>query len=209
MHAEDQEEGRPVSQPYRNRELSVLERFTTTSAPAVFERELLGYARHRESRKGFVSRVTAALTDRPGAYVHLDRWTGLDDLLRVVHHNPPPPAALPSPTAELLVSVGRMPLRNTPSDAARLIFIRAAVTGEPERFELDFGSLVGQCVSEEGFGGSDLLRSVADPYAYTGLLWWRDATTCDRVRQSEAYQDRRTKLAATAHITEDPARPIG
>lgn len=205
-----------MSQPCRNQELSVLERFTTTSAPTVFERELLGYARYRESRKGFVSRVTAALTERPGGYIHLDRWTGLDGLLRVVHQDPPATAGRPRglasalrAEAELLVSVGRMSLRGTPADAARLVFVRAAVTGEPERFELDFGSLVGQCVSEEGFGGSDLLRSVADPYAYTGLLWWRDATTCDRVGQSEAYLDRRTKLAATAHITEDPARPIG
>jgi hypothetical protein len=203
-----------VSQRDGNTELTVVERFTTTSAPTVFERELLEYAAYRESRKGFVSRVTAALTERPGGYVHLDRWTGLDRLLRVVHQDPAAPAgprglaATLRAEAELLVSVGRITLDCAPADAARLVLVRAVVTGEPERFELDFGSMVGQCVADQGFGGSDLLRSVADPYAYTGLLWWRDAAACERARASAAYQDRLSKLAATARCTEEPARPL-
>lgn len=203
-----------MSQRDGNSQLTVVERFTTTSAPPVFERELLEYARYRETRKGVVWRVTAALTERPGGYVHLDRWTGLDRLLRVVHQDPGAPAGPRGlagearAEAELLVSVGRITVDGTPADAARLVLMRAVVTSEPERFELDFGSLVGQCVADEGFGGSDLLRSVADPYVYTGLLWWRDATACDRTRAGAAYQDRRAKLAATAHITEDPARPL-
>ncbi|MFE9770433.1 antibiotic biosynthesis monooxygenase [Streptomyces sp. NPDC005931] len=198
----------------RDRELTVVERFTTASASPVFERELLGYADYRESRKGCVLRVTAALTERPGAYVHLERWTGLDRLLRVVHQDPAAPAgprglaATIRTEAELLVSVGRMVLNGTPAEAARLVLVRAVVTGEPDRFELDFGSLVGQCVADDGFGGSDLLRSVADPCVYTGLLWWRDAAACDRARASEGYRGRRTELAATAHVTDEPARPL-
>ncbi len=203
-----------MSQRDRNPELTVVERFTTAAMPAVFERELLEYARYRESRRGFVSRVTAALTERPGGYVHLDRWTGLDRLLRVVHQDPAAPAgprglaATLRAESELLVSVGRMTLNGTPADAARLVLVRAVVTSEPERFELDFGSLVGQCVSDEGFGGSDLLRSVADPYAYTGLLWWGDPESYDRARTSPAYQDHRAKLSTTANVTDEPARPL-
>jgi hypothetical protein len=196
------------------RELTVVERFTTTSAPAVFERELLGYARYRESRKGFVSRTTVVLTERPGRYVHLDQWSGLDRLLRVVHEDRESLARLrclgpgTRSNSELLISVGRMTPRANLPEAALVIFVRAVVEGEPERFELDFGALVGHCVSDDGFGGSDLLRSVSDPRTYTGLMWWRDAAACERVRSSVGYADRCTKLTATARITQQPAQPL-
>ncbi|MEV5341275.1 hypothetical protein AB0K93_22775 [Streptomyces sp. NPDC052676] len=201
-----------MSQRDRSPELTVVERFTTTSASAVFERELLAYARLRESRRGFVSRVTAALTDRPGAYVHLDWWSGLDRLLRVIHEDPPHgPRGLPdtvSAESELLVSVGRMTVSGTPAEAARLVLIRALVLDEAARFELDFGSLVGQCVPHDGFGGSDLLRSVADPSVYIGLLWWQDPTACALTLSGAAYRDHYAKLAATSRTTECRARPL-
>ncbi|MGW1294224.1 antibiotic biosynthesis monooxygenase [Streptomyces sp. NPDC002533] len=197
-----------------NPELTVMGRVLTSAPPQVFEPELLAYARHRESRRGFVSRVTAALTERPGGYVFLDRWIGMDRLLRAAHADPTAPAeprrlAAPLHTqAELLVTVGRMTVHGDPADSARLLFVRAVVSGEPERFELDFGSLVGGCVPEEGFGGSTLLRSVADPHVYAGLLWWRDAAAEERVRASAGWRDRRARLAASAHVTEEPARPL-
>ncbi|MCX2923021.1 hypothetical protein [Streptomyces sp. NEAU-W12] len=203
-----------MSQRGSDRELTVVERFTTRAAGPVFERELLGYARRRESRKGFVSRVTVALTDRPGAYVHLERWTGLDRLLRVVHQDPAAPTgprALVTTLrseAELLVSVGRMAVNSSPADAERLVLVRAVVTGGTERFELAFGSLVGQCVSDGAFGGSDLLRSVADPRVYTGLLWWLETSACEHARTSEGYGTHRARLAATAHITVELAHPV-
>ncbi|MGW3497511.1 hypothetical protein [Streptomyces sp. NPDC001020] len=201
----------------RERELTVVERFTATSARPGLDRELLGYARYRESRKGLVSRVTATLTERPGSFVHLEQWTGLDSLLRVVHQDP---AALSGAhrlssmlrtESEILVSVGRMAGAagsGTPTEAARLILVRARVADDPERFELDFGALVGQCVSDEAFGGSDLLRSVSDAYSYMGLLSWQDAAACERTRHSDAYRARRARLANTASVTEEPARPL-
>ncbi|MFF9812492.1 hypothetical protein [Streptomyces sp. NPDC014006] len=195
-------------------ELTVVERFTATSAPSAFDRELLGYARYRESRKGFVSRVTAALTGRPGGYVHLEQWTGLDSLLRVVHQNAAALsgahglAATLRTESHLLVSVGRMVSSGTPAEAALLVLVRARVTDDPERFETDFGALVGQCVGEETFGGSDLLRSVTDACAYTGVMWWQDAAACERVRSGAAYRDRRERLTATATVVEETARPL-
>ncbi|MFI8965352.1 antibiotic biosynthesis monooxygenase [Streptomyces sp. NPDC053493] len=198
----------------RNPELTVMGRVLTTAPPGEFEPELLAYARYRESRRGFVSRVTAALTERPGGYVYLDRWIGLDRLLRAAHPDPAAPAgprrlaAALHAEAELMVTVGQMTVQGGPADAARLLFVRAVVAGDTERFELDFGALVGRCVPEEGFGGSSLLRSVADPYAYTGLLWWRDAAAEERVRASADWRERRARLADSARLTEDPARPL-
>ncbi|MEU8618741.1 hypothetical protein [Streptomyces sp. NPDC048623] len=186
----------------------MIDRFTTTAPPGAFEPGLLAYARRRESRKGFVSRVTAALTGRPGAYVHVENWTGLNRLLRAAREEP---AAPPAPAeAELLVTVGRMAPNGTPDTAALLVLLRAAVhrAADPDRFELDFGSLIGLCVSEEAFGGSRLFRSVADPYAYTGLLWWHDPAADERVRTSASWRARFDGLAATARVTVDPARPL-
>ncbi|MFG2561760.1 hypothetical protein [Streptomyces sp. NPDC048496] len=183
-------------------------RFTTTAPPGAFEPDLLAYARRRESRRGFVSRVTAALTGRPGTYVHLEHWTGLDRLLRAGREDPASP---PAPAeAELLVTVGRMAPNGPPCDSARLVLLRAAVdhAADPDRFELNFGLLVGLCVPEEAFGGSLLLRSVADPYAYTGLLWWHDPAADERVRTSASWRTRLEGLAATARLTVDPARPL-
>ncbi|WMX44589.1 hypothetical protein [Streptomyces roseicoloratus] len=192
----------------REPELTVIGRFATTAPPGAFEPELLAYARRRASRKGHVSRVTAALAGRPGHYVHLDRWTGLDRLLRAAHEAPAVPPA-PAET-ELAVTVGMMAPNGTPAEAARLVLLRAAVdhAADPERFELGFGSLVGLCVAESAFGGSLLLRSATDPYAYTGLLWWHDPTADDRVRTSTSWDAARARLAATARLTEDLARPL-
>ncbi|MFF6779098.1 hypothetical protein ACFY8W_36875 [Streptomyces sp. NPDC012637] len=192
----------------REPELTVVGRFATTAPPGAFEPELLAYARRREIRRGFVSRVTAALTGRPGRYVHLDRWTGLDRLLRATHEDPAVPPA--EAETELLVTVGRMAPNGTPAEADRLVFLRATVdrAADPERFELHFGSLVGLCVAEDSFGGSLLLRSVTDPFAYTGLLWWHDPTADDRMRASTAWRTARTRLAAMARLTEDLARPL-
>lgn len=192
----------------REPELTVIGRFTTTAPPGEFEPALLAHARRRESRRGFVAQVTAALTERPGAYVHVEQWTGLDRLLRAGREEPAPPPA--PPEAELLVTVGRMAPNGTPADAARLVLLRAAVApaADPDRFELDFGSLVGTCVAEEAFGGSLLLRSVADPYAYTGLLWWHDPATDERVRAGAPWRTRLGGLADTARVAVDPARPL-
>ncbi|MEV6329961.1 hypothetical protein [Streptomyces sp. NPDC051909] len=183
-------------------------RFTSTTPPGVFEPDLLAYARRRESRRGFVSRVTAALTGRPGSYVHVEHWTGLDRLLRAGREDPAAPPA--RARSELLVTVGRMAPNGTPADAARLVLLRAAVdhSADPDRFELDFGSLVGLCVPEEAFGGSLLLRSVADPYAYTGLLWWHDPAADERVRTGASWRTRLDVLAAAARVAVDAARPL-
>ncbi|MFD7981258.1 hypothetical protein [Streptomyces sp. NPDC059071] len=192
----------------REPELTVVGHFATTAPPGAFEPQLLAYARRRASRRGFVSRLTAALAGRPGRYVHLDRWTGLDRLLRAAHEEPAvPPAAAET---ELLVTVGRMAPNGTPAEAARLVLLRATVdhAADPERFELDFGSLVGLCVAEDAFGGSLLLRSVTDPYAYTGLLWWHDPTADDRIRASTPWGAARSRLATTARLTEDVGRPL-
>ncbi|MEU6847621.1 hypothetical protein ABZ930_37755 [Streptomyces sp. NPDC046716] len=191
----------------RDPQVTVVERYPAAPAAARFERELLDHARRRETRRGCVSRLTAVLTGRRG-YVHIDRWSGLDLLLRVVHATPAPSDPTPSHT-ELLVSVGSVAGSGTPAGAARLVFVRATVTGDPEKFELAFGALAGACLADERFGGSELLRSVADPYAYTGLLWWQDAEAYERDWAGAPLLARRAELATLAHLTEEPAEPLG
>ncbi|MFE9253842.1 hypothetical protein [Streptomyces sp. NPDC006879] len=177
-----------------------------------FERDLLGYARHREDLKGFVARLTVALLDRPDRYVHLDQWSTLDRLLRVVHENTESHALRrgigrgPSTNSELLVSVGHMRGRAGRAEAGHVLFVHAKLLGDPERFELDFGSLVGQCIADRDFAGSDLLRSVADPDDYTGLLWWRDEPARERVSDATGFRARLAKLAASAQLRQEPGR---
>ncbi|MET9464238.1 hypothetical protein ABZY44_05320 [Streptomyces sp. NPDC006544] len=196
------------------RQVTVVERLTTSLDPASFERELIAYARGRESSKGLEAVVTAACADRPGSYVHLDRWSSLDRLLQSGHEAGASMAFLrglgpeTATSSELMVTVGRMTVRGKFSDAAHVVLVHAVLDGEPERFELDFGSLVGQCVPDAGFGGSDLLRSAADPRLYTGLLWWLDADACARVRGGVGYPDRLAKLSASAQVREEAARPL-
>ncbi|MFE4637527.1 hypothetical protein ACFRJ1_29700 [Streptomyces sp. NPDC056773] len=201
-----------MSQHERGPQVTVIERLTTPLDPAAFARELVAYARRREGRKGLEALVTAESLTRPGTYLHLDRWSSLDRLLQVSHEGDESAARLPglgSGTgvhSELMVGAGRMTARGKLVDAAHVVFVHAVLEGDPERFELDFGALVGQCVPDAGFGGSFLLRSAADPRAYTGMLWWLDPEGCEQVRSGAGYLDRLTKLTASARITEEPAR---
>lgn len=201
-----------MSQLERGRQVTVVERMTTAGDPSSFERALVDYARLRESAKGFEGLVTAACPDRPGSYVHLDQWSSLDRLLQAGHGTGESPSGRrdlargTGASSELMVSVGRMAVGGALSDAGHVVLVHAVLDGPPKRFELDFGALVGQCVTDRGFGGSDLLRSAADPRAYTGVLWWLDAEACARVRRGAGYRDRLAVLAAAAEAREESTR---
>ncbi|MFF1410608.1 hypothetical protein ACFVX6_12605 [Streptomyces sp. NPDC058289] len=207
-----------MSQRERGRQVTVVERMTTTGDPSSFERALVGYARHRESAKGFEALVTAACPEHPGSYVHLDQWSTLDRLLQASHEagheDGPSPVRHPglgpgtTSTSELMVTVGRMTVGGELSDAAHVVLVRAVLDGPPKQFELDFGALVAQCVSDSGFGGSDLLRSAADPRVYLGVLWWLDAEACARVRAGDGYRNRLAGLSAAAEVSEEPTRVL-
>lgn len=202
----------PQRHPVSHR-VTTVERFTAVGAAAALESGLRDYARHRAGLRGFESGITLRLIGRSGSYVRLEQWRGVEALLRSTHAEGHLPhlasvSALAGTEHELTVSVGSMPATVPIRAAARLVLVRAEVESEPAGFEMDFGALVGSCVTAEGYGGSDLLRSVSDPRAYTGLLWWRDAASYDRVLATTTYLDRHTKLATTAHITELHALPL-
>lgn len=193
------------------RRVTAVQRFTTNGDTKEFERELDAYARCRERRRGFESQLTVRLLDRPEVYVHLDQWSGLEHLLDVAHSEADSLRlrrldALAEPRTALAVSVGRVAVRSSPlADAECVVLTHAAVCAEPSRFELDFGALVGQCVTVAGFGGSDLLRSAVDPRAYTGLMWWQDGESADRVLHGSGYLNRRAELAKSARVVEEGA----
>ncbi|MFI1534051.1 hypothetical protein [Streptomyces anandii] len=199
--------------PQRNplSRVTVVQRFAPAGPGEALEPALRAYARYREGLRGYDSGVTLRLLPPTTGYVRLDLWHGVESLLRATHDDSflPHLAAVTSPTHhELAVSVGRMPATVPLTGAAHLLLVRAVVDSEPARFEMDFGALVGQCVAAEGYGGSDLLRSVVDPRAYTGILWWHTRTHCTRALTTPGYLDRRTKLTTTATITETQATPL-
>ncbi|MGA5767550.1 hypothetical protein ACPC36_08715 [Streptomyces pseudogriseolus] len=171
------------------------------------------YARHREGLRGCDGGVTLRLPERPGRYVRMDRWRGMTALLRSTHqrghlHRLALVTALASAEHELAVSVGSMPAAVPLADASRVVLVRAEVDEEPDRFELSFGALAGQCVTAEGYGGNELLRSVVDPRCYTGLLWWGTAEAHDRALAGPGYRDRLSSLRSTARLTEHRAEPL-
>ncbi|MET7456641.1 hypothetical protein ABZT03_33125 [Streptomyces sp. NPDC005574] len=191
-----------------------LQRFTAADPGAEPAPGLRAYARHREGLRGFDSGITLRLSGRGGDHVRLEQWSGMDALLRATHDESflPRLAAVTARAEvrhELAVSVGRMPAAVPLAGAARVVLVRAVVESEPARFEMDFGALVGSCVTAAGYGGSDLLRSVVDPRAYTGVLWWRDRDSCARALATAAYLDRRTKLTSAARVGELHAEPLG
>ncbi|MER5914442.1 hypothetical protein ABT124_29200 [Streptomyces sp. NPDC001982] len=196
-----------------NRRVTAVQRFTAVDGAEAVENGLRDYVRYREGLRGFDGGITLQLFGRRGAYLRLDQWQGMDALLRSTHDENFLPhlasvASLADAEHELAVSVGRMPAAAPIGEAARLVLVRAVVESEPARFEMDFGALVGSCVTAGGYGGSDLLRSVTDPRAYTGVLWWQDPESYKRVLTTAGYLDRRTKLTGTARITELHARPL-
>ncbi|MER6128492.1 hypothetical protein ABT173_39205 [Streptomyces sp. NPDC001795] len=193
--------------------VTVVQRLTTADPGEAPTAAVRAYARHREGLKGFDGGITLRLLGPDSGFVRLDQWRGMDALLRATHDESflPHLATVTELTEiehELCVSVGHMPDAVPLTEAARLVLIRAVVAGEPARFEVDFGALVGQCVTAEGYGGSDLLRSVVDPRAYTGILWWRTPEACARALATSGYLDRRSKLPGAAEVTEVQAGPL-
>lgn len=197
--------------------VTAVQRFTAVADPPAGDETLTArlraYAHHREGLKGYGSGVTLRLRGRPGCYVRLDEWHGMNELLRATHDESFLPhlaavTALATAEHELTVSVGAMPAAVPLTGARRLVLVDALVGDESSRFEMDFGALVGSCVTARGYGGSDLLRSVVDPRRYTGLLWWRDAASHARTLADPGYLDRRAKLTTTAAVSEAHAEPL-
>ncbi|MFI6942050.1 hypothetical protein ACIBI4_22490 [Streptomyces sp. NPDC050418] len=188
-----------------------LQMFRPASEDPSLGDRLRGYVRGQEGSKGLTGGTTLRLLAPGAGYVRLDRWEGMHALLRSTHaesHLPRLADAAGSARvdAHLMVSVGRMPAQVPLTDAGLVTLIRASVAERAVRFEMDFGALVGRCVTSAHYGGSELLRSVTDPRSYTGLLWWRPATG-DRTESGDAQ--RAAGLSASARVTQVHAVPVG
>lgn len=196
----------------------VLQRFTEPADSvdsATLRAEVRAYAHSRANRKGCESWATLRSAGGTGSYLHLEQWAGLEALLRAAHDDAQGPRlrrleSMADCRYDLAVSVGRMAVAGPLADAAGVLLMRCVTEAGPAAFEVAMGSLIGQCVSAEGYGGSDLLRSLVAPRAYTALLWWRDEESCRRALEGSGYRAHRERLQnAGALVEERVMRPAG
>ncbi|MZD07804.1 hypothetical protein GTW43_22365 [Streptomyces sp. SID5785] len=197
--------------------VTALQHFRTTAPDPAFEDRLRGYVRGREGLRGLAGGSTLRLLAPDAGYLRLDRWEGMNELVRSTHAEGylPRLADAAGPAAvdlHLMVSVGRMPATVPLGEAGRVTVVRASVAERPVRFELDFGALVGHCVTAGDYGGSELLRSVTDPRAYTGLLWWRPGGAGEPepgTVSTPGFVKRAAELSVSAEVAEFHAVPVG
>ncbi|MEV5567927.1 hypothetical protein AB0L54_34495 [Streptomyces sp. NPDC052196] len=190
--------------------VTVINHFEVKGDVEEFERLFRDHSQFLRRRDDFDFLVTTRLAERPQVYVHLGHWRTLRAFLDTVHD-----ATFlrhvrrlePLVVAEVdqAVSVGRMLRDDAMVGEETVLLVHAEVHGDWGRFEDDFGELCTLMDELGGFGGSDLLRSTISPFAYTGMLWWRDAEACDRALASQAYDRAYRSLVATARVAVDRA----
>ncbi|MEU5539788.1 hypothetical protein [Streptomyces sp. NPDC020362] len=190
--------------------VTVINRFEVKGDVGEFERLFREHSQFLRRRDDFDFLVTTRLVDRPQVYVHLSHWRTLRAFLDTVHdatflRHVRRLEPLVVVEVDQAVSVGRVLRDDALVGAENVALIHADVHGDWRAFEGEFAELCTRAEQLGGFGGGDLLRSTISPFAYTGLLWWRDAEACDRALGTEASPQVFGHLADTARITVDRA----
>ncbi|MEU1280329.1 hypothetical protein [Streptomyces sp. NPDC005805] len=196
-----------------NRPVTVINRFEVKDDVEEFEREFREHSQFLRRRADFDFLVTVGLVDDPRVYVHLGHWRSLRGFLDTVHD-----AMFTEQVrrlgpkvhteADQAVSVRRTLHEAAEIGSAGVVLIGARVHGECAELEKRFAVLGDRCQDAGGFGGSDLLRSTVRPLSYTGLLWWRDATHCERARASEPFRTALDALREVADVTVEHSRHV-
>jgi heme-degrading monooxygenase HmoA len=195
------------------RPVTVINRFTVTDDIEKFEREFREHSQYLRRQEGFQFLVTVRSVYRTDQFTHLGHWRSLEDFLAVVHDETflahvQRLGRMVEAEADQAVSVGRVTLRNAVVGAANVVLLHARLEGDHWEFEQNFGALTAECAKQDGFGGSDLLRSTVSPQKYLGLFWWYDAESCDRTLHSDAYAEAQRRLGEVARITPERTRHV-
>ncbi|MEU8028840.1 antibiotic biosynthesis monooxygenase [Streptomyces sp. NPDC049099] len=192
--------GREIAGP-----VTVINTFEVKGDTKKFERLFREHSQFLRRREDFSFLVTVRLVDLPHVYVHLGHWRTLRGFLDTVHDETflghvERLEPLVETEADQAVSTGRV-LRDAAEPGTRsVLLLRAQVTGDWRAFERDFGELAGKLGESDGFGGSDLLRSILRPAVYTGVLWWRDTDAMDQGLESAVFKSAREDLGRFARL---------
>jgi heme-degrading monooxygenase HmoA len=193
--------------------VTIINRFEVKGDTDRFERLFREHSQFLRRRTDFDFLVTVRLADHPHVYVHLGHWRTLRAFRDTVHDETflghvERLEPLVETEVDQAVSVGRVLRDNARVGTESVVLLRARVGGDWRAFERRFAGLTDHLGEADGFGGSDLLRSLLRPALYTGVLWWRDAESLDRALDSEPVQAARRELQRGAEVVLERTRHV-
>ncbi|QXE35944.1 hypothetical protein KQY30_18425 [Streptomyces sp. GMY02] len=193
--------------------VTVVNRFQVKGDIAEFEGEFRDHFQFLRRQEDFDFSVTVGLVDDPRVYVRLGYWRTLRGFLDVVRHDSfvehvrrIGPKVVTE--ADQAVSVRRDLREAAAAGSSSVVLLNAEAYGDGAELERRFAELSARCDEADGFGGSELLRSAVRPFAYTGLLWWRDAGDCDRAEATDGYRAALDAHREVAWVTTERSRHV-
>ncbi|MEU7166070.1 hypothetical protein AB0A70_15705 [Streptomyces morookaense] len=182
--------------------------------PTALEQELLRYDRLLGEQDGLQVQVTLRLPARPGTYLHLGFWRSpeqLSDACCADAHRAQLDRLGRLAGVEAGQAVGAGLLGAVPdlAGAGHVVLARALRSGPADRFEMDFGTLVGKMLHGADRGGGLLLCSALEPRDYLGLIWWHSAGGRNDALCGGPMPDRRPRPAMVpARLRAEPAEVV-
>jgi heme-degrading monooxygenase HmoA len=193
--------------------VTIINRFEVKGSTDRFERMFREHSQFLRRRADFDFLVTVRLADHPHVYIHLGHWRTLRAFRDTVHDETflghvERLEPLVETEVDQAVSVGRVLRDRARVGTESVVLLRARVGGDWPAFERRFTSLTDRLGEADGFGGSDLLRSLLRPTHYTGVLWWREADSLERALEREPVRTAWQELERGAEVVLERTRHV-
>ncbi|WP_432106069.1 hypothetical protein [Streptomyces sp. bgisy091] len=193
--------------------VTVVNRFEVKGSTEKFEREFRDHSHYLRGREDFDFLVTVQLVERPEVIVHFGHWRTMRGFLDTLHDGTfqdhvEKLGPMADTEVDQAVSVARHLKENALVGAETVVLTRARILGDPSHFERRFAATAELFGRLGGFGGSDLLRSVLVPGAYTGVQWWRDGEACERALADSGYTEQVRRMRETADVVVERTRHV-
>ncbi|MCS0639608.1 antibiotic biosynthesis monooxygenase [Streptomyces sp. LP05-1] len=159
-----------------------------------FERRFLDHVQWMRAQEGFRAHQAVRATERPEVYVNLGWWAAPDLFKRVMasetfqehakeFHRIVEVAADPSLGILRIDADGGQPAGGEPV----VLVERFTVTGEADAFEAAYRAYAEAAARLDGFGHTDLAKSLVRPGGYTAATRWSGPAACRAAQHTPEY----------------------
>ncbi|MDQ1008563.1 heme-degrading monooxygenase HmoA [Streptomyces sp. V4I23] len=176
-----------------------------------FERRFLDHVRWMRAQEGFRAHQAVRATERPEVYVNLGWWAAPDlfkqvmasetfqehakEFHRIVDVEADPSLGILRIDAEGGQAAG---------DGSVVLVERFTVTGDAEAFEAAYRAYAEAVAGLDGFGHTDLVKSVVRPGQYTAATRWSGPGAYETARHTPEY----TAVLKHAEVATVAATPV-
>ncbi|MFG2718548.1 antibiotic biosynthesis monooxygenase family protein [Streptomyces sp. NPDC048416] len=176
-----------------------------------FERRFLDHVRWMRAQEGFRAHQAVRATERPEVYVNLGWWAAPDLFKQVMASETFQEHAkefhrLVDVTADPSLGILRIDAEDTrAADGGGVVLVeRFTVTGEAEAFEGAYRAYAQAAARLDGFGHTDLAKSLVRPGGYSAATRWSGPAAYRAAHRSPEY----AAVLKLADVETLPASPV-